>query len=355
MQSLASKEAKKIVRGSVLAGSENHKYLFYEGGPFELAVASALDREIRDSKIVFNFHNSRYWSRVADNPKLIKALIQIMSTSEKIIFSAESINLATELSSKTGLHVRTFPVYTTMSEQLGVSAEVKVEIPKPKSALVITGDMGMVPSARDIATYLFEQGFENIHLHWSGRDFDSDFAPAMPLRVTQTSGQIDAETYSMQLREASILLLNYPTSRYVNHSSGRIEDALLFQCIPVVPQGTALAFQNGRNFPVWSLSQGSLSVTNLGEYEPGKNTALDTKRALELMFSWAQDIPTIAKTDNWEKLALFPSPLREKSLIDVLSILRLRLGVQDSHVRHLRSLFRNASIKVKPKFSHVDD
>ena len=56
-------------------------------------------------------------------------------------------------------------------------------------------------------------------------------------------GELEPMTYASLLGSARVILFTYDQAKYGHKSSGRVQDALMMQAIPVIGQGTALVSQ----------------------------------------------------------------------------------------------------------------
>lgn len=336
---LARREAIKITKHRAVAQSFNGLFLIYEGGPFELGVALELAKRSTGNQILFNFHASRYWDIESKKPSVVTKLAAMLANSPNIILSAESGSLATKLSSALQTRVHEFPVFTTLNEQLASEKRLSVSN-KHIELLTVVGDRKMVTSAKKMLEQLGKlEPNTRLHIHWSGRDFEESALPSAP-RLTQSYGEQSPREYAELLQASKNMLLLYPQERYKFHSSGRIEDALLFGANPIVPEGTALARQNGNTLSTFR------EVSDIPGLLRQKKQQLATAMDTEKFIAWLQAVATPGKhkpkADEPVKIKTLRlrSPLSGKTTVDKLSIIRIRLGFSESSVKWLRSIAR---------------
>lgn len=344
---LAKREASKVIRSSAFAYEDEHLFYFFEGGAFELLVCAELAKKIEKGMIWFNFHEARFWGEALQRPDRFPGLAELLSDSrvrDRVVFSAESIELASGLSETFQFECHLYPLFTTILEQLGKErVEPPAWVNREVELLIIVGDFQMagivgeyVSAAR---SHLGES--KQIHVHWSGRDFDGE-GHLRTKNVTESYGAISPEEYASQLLRSKFVLLLYPKKRYELSSSGRIEDAILMGCIPIVPRNTALQSQNGRDIPSFLTPADVLDT--LESFAGPKHSPLVAEEALAEIRSLALGTPRVlppkkVKLDGQSKLRM-PNPIRHKRKVDRLSIWRIRLGVSEELVRLPRLLYR---------------
>lgn len=337
----ADRVAKRLSRETEFEDNPQHLFLFYEGGPLELLVSARLAAMNPQSRIIFNFHLSSYWSELTESLDLAEKLSNYLQNRPgNMTLTAESQFLAKKLSSVSGVKIVNFPVYTTINEQLGGKILDPSNKLKPIDILIIVGDSAMVSEARQLCTILMTLGGErNIHIHWSARDFETPMVQTFQ-GLTQSSGLQSPEEYANLLSKSKRNVLLYPRARYEFHSSGRIEDALLFKCEPIVPSGTALTNQNGR--PI-SKYKNLLDIVEKIDAKESKELpdAITASAAMEILMRLSEHKPERVKSKALTSGFLsLPSPVSGQRLVDKLSIYRQRLAIPERLVAPLRSIIR---------------
>lgn len=337
-------EASKIIECDNFLDEDNQVVLFYEGGPFELFLASQLIQSTLHSRVIFNFHQSLYWSQLSwASPEVVSSLRSLL-LAKRLILTAESSSLAKLLSEAIDVMVTPFPVFTTLPEQLAENDPAPVLANVASTDLhffIVVGDVSMVAESIRFASLAAKRGFE-IHVHWSGRNFD--FIDTARLDgISQTSGTISSIEYANLLRRSKNLVLAYDADAYRFHSSGRVEDGLQFDSVVWVPAGTSLVFQNGNRHRSFSHLSEILEEFVSNPDWP-EQQAMTTDLALELLFRRLAGESSEQDSEPFSgSFPHLPSVAKRLSLSDRLSIFRLRLGVSDKVVHPIRHLWRRVT------------
>ena len=337
-------EVSKIIEFGNFRDEAKQVVLFYEGGPFELFLASQLIHSTRHSRVIFNFHQSLYWSRLfRAEPKVLSSLRPLL-LNKRLSLTAESSSLAKLISEATDVTVTPFPVFTTLPEQLdenGFSPVPANGAARDLHFFVVVGDLSMAAESIRFASMVSERGFR-IHVHWSGRNFDS-IDMARLGGISQSSGMISSIEYANLLRRSKNLVLAYDSDAYMFHSSGRVEDGLQFDSVVWVPEGTSLVFQNG-NLHRSFVHLAEILEKFVSNPDWPKQQAMTTELALDTLFKSLEGEPSGHHSESSsENFPYLSSVARSLSIVDQLSVFRLRLGVPDKAVYPIRQLWRNVS------------
>lgn len=346
---LAQFEANKILRNSKFDEDENQILFFYEGGSFEFQLCMELAHKLTKGKVWFNFHDAIFWAQACELPAKFAGLSESLNhpvSRKRVVFSAESGELASMLSNTFEFPCHAFPLYSTLTQQLGDIPLKKIPwASRQFDLLIIVGDFEMAPK---VAAYVEAAQSAigpkaSIHVHWSGRDFET-IGELEDSKLTQSFGQINPEDYVSQLVDSRFTLLFYPAQRYEHKSSGRIEDALLCGSIPIVPAKTSLVTQNSRSLPSFECPEDLIKV--LTDYSELRLKAVDAETFLNEMKSVFTSCGQVTKSSDLAKprpaKLKFPNPIKRKRLVDKLSVWRIRLGVPDETIRVPRGLYRRA-------------
>lgn len=346
---LAQFEANRILRNSKFDEDENQILFFYEGGAFEFQLCMELAHKLTKGKIWFNFHDAIFWAQACELPAKFAGLSENLNhpvSRKRVVFSAESGELASMLSNTFEFPCHAFPLYTTLPQQLGdVPLKNIAWADRKFDLLIVVGDFEMAPKVAEYveAAQSAIGPDASIHVHWSGRDFETTGEIEVS-KLTQSFGQINPEDYASQLVNSRFTLLFYPAQRYEHKSSGRIEDALLCGSIPIVPANTSLVTQNSRSLPSFECPEDLFKV--LPDYSGSQIEAVDAGDFLNEIKSVLTSRGQVSKSPVPPKTRpaslRFPNPIKRKRMIDKLSVWRIRIGIPDEIIRVPRSLYRRA-------------
>ena len=332
---------------SELSLNRQTDFLIYEGGVTELEVALRVLDIDSSARVWFNFHYSSQWAEFLGKDDNVRWLLNLLTFSirkhsGRVFLFAESEGLASLVFDRLSLKVPSFPVFTTLPDQLASHEQSFSE-------------------ARNLLTFYFE---DFSRLEWLalqvelvGNDHpDLVLNVLVPARmrlssfqietlrkrvgtkVVIRSGYLEPNEYARTLRASILVVLIYDTEQYLLHSSGKIEDILYCGALPVVPSGS-LASQNSRRLP-----QLDYSATQLVDLIPEK----DAQTApLEPMLAWhaleiLRQAPGIfeslasTQTQDYEEKHWSSLPERGRSAKTQAYIFLIRAGFSHSSVSRMK-------------------
>lgn len=254
----------------------------YEGGFFELAVISELSKIKHKSKFIFNLHQSEKWKRLleASATDVRHNLIAVIRNRGNIILTAESPALADLASEYFQANVYPYPVFSTLPFQLGTqdmgfSGGKK----QSKNVTLVLGDFELREDFTRYGENLNSHGY-NVTMVIPTRvgalsRFESGLlAKLEALRVK--SGQLDPIEYSEMYAKSVAVVLFYSRQQLMYHSSGRIQDCLVFETLPVGYKTSSMA---NREFVINSLDPNELDNLINAKFEiPKPNSVEDVVR-----------------------------------------------------------------------------
>ena len=344
---LAIAREAEIIRSELSIKSQTD-FLIYEGGASELEVALRVLEIDASARVWFNFHYSRQWAEflgIDENARWLRGFVTdaIRKYSGRVFLFAESNGLADLVFEKLGLEVHSFPVFTTLPNQLDIQQQ-------------------SISETRNLLTCYFE---DFSRLEWLARQLEqvSIHHPNVGLKVLVPArmrlngsqietlrkrvgttavirgGYLEPGEYADILRASRIVALIYDSDQYLLHSSGKIEDILYCGALPLVPTDS-LSRQNSRKLPRLDFSSDTQLVDLIREESACRipmepmlaRQALDTLRQVS-------ELPVISALEKaQDQLDRNWISLREKSqsLMTHAYISLIRAGFSHKTVNGLR-------------------
>lgn len=215
-----------------LRGARVHRAVIYDGALFDLLLTLELSRLLPDTYFYFNFHYAHSWANLVRNRTFASKLSRIMSRHQgKVFWLAESKKLSEHLSKLTGQTITEFPVFSNLTrEDMEIEAPKDIDILLPPASRF--GENWNVKFLEALATLdtpvrIVAQGPES--------------EPQLPLSVTYVSGHLKTSEYLSLMRRSKFTVLPYVSDFHEWGSSGRFEDAVALNCLPLVSQTSGMS------------------------------------------------------------------------------------------------------------------
>lgn len=225
----------------------------YEGGISELFLLANLSLTLSShSKMhgIFNFHQASEWVALSQGKSFfhkrlvsnLKDIISVMST-KGWTFAAESSKLSFYLSKIFDINVVEYPIFTIFR-----SSTSKPSVMSSDRSI----DVLFCPSSIEEFNFCVEswkilqskhKGLTSSFVWRPARSRELNIGEKLVLQnlnIKLLDKTLSAEDYRSIHEDSKICVLPYRHSFYVWGSSGKINDALIHGCLPLVPKGTAL-------------------------------------------------------------------------------------------------------------------
>ena len=308
------------------AKREISQVVIYEGAMFELQVATQLARLNPQMSIIVNLFAAQKWAdylRSADESTLASLRMRFNQESN-LFLTAETDGLSNVIAEKLGWKPKVFPVFTTLDYQLergkSLSSLDISETTRDKICISVGSEhhfefliellsrlRGRV-DMRSVRLILQARGgFKRCH---------SRKLRKLGINSNQVlRGNLSPEDYASTLSSSILILFTYDSKKYLLKSSGRVQDALLLGCVPVVSSGTALPSQiwqaGNESIHTYQDCSASSAFKEIIEVLSSSKRNLHAIRVSEFT-EWLLEIaaesksPTGVMIDSWRKTAYMP-------------------------------------------------
>ena len=252
-QRLAQKEALKLAK---FAETNNIKtVVIYEGAFFELEVARLFANIVDTSSIVVNLFSATNWRAFfesADAPAL-KAFKERYLRVANLTVSVETEALGDLVKRKLGHYSPVYPVFSCL-DTFDFTQVIQGKLTRNEAdsgvICVSVGSASHLPFTKALLGSLYKaerslrvnvifQSQSNLGAR-EAKELDSAFANHV-LKIHY--GVLSDLEYAQILATSAVVLFTYDKNKYKLQSSGRVQDALLMKCVPVVESETALVGQ----------------------------------------------------------------------------------------------------------------
>lgn len=249
----AKSEARRL---AYFAERNNIKTMvIFEGGLFELEVARHFLGISENCSIIVNLFTASNWliffERASKSTLLAfkERFLQI----GRLIVSSETESLARTMAEKLGYQSPVYPVFSCLDPSHAIQLGEKKPVSRNLTSGVVcisVGSASHMSFTESLVRELYdsETQLEVIVILQSQSGIDDKDAVRLQglfgmFGARVVSGVLSDSEYSQILDYSDVILFTYDKSKYESKSSGRIQDALLMKCVPVVEKGTALEGQ----------------------------------------------------------------------------------------------------------------
>lgn len=335
----------------------------YEGGLSELLLVTLLHNKLKNLRILFNLHQAEDWANILESNDLVSKYLRtcikkiFQSIEGCSSFSAESSKLADLASEKLEVKFDTYPVFSIYS----TAKEIKQrqETRKTIDVLFAPGNIYDLNFCLAVANNFKDANLNlKLSLIWrsvGSRKLTTNERKAIDLLgIVFYDSPIAFDEYVRLHTESRICVLPYSSPYYVWGSSGRVNDCLVFKCLPLVPAGTALAARLRDSGLDVSLDRDShektaLAITSLAANFP----ILPPAVTLDTWKEWVVEKSNTLDADlNWNavrkieilNLVILSALLKNTSRIKVLDYLTSLIYKNEfltSAITEFRAKFRN--------------
>jgi len=221
----------------------------YDGTVRDLLILDAVARDFPTVTFLFNFHWAIDWLDISSSSRLHRRLLRrqlrklLQTAPTNLNFSAESSILASELGSRWGITISTYPVFTMQNTNKyppwgGRKSDVLV-IPQRNHELSISADIAEVLRSEGITVSvgLSKRLAATSNSRADLLDFDRSFDRVFHLPLS-------SEQYHEMLASHRIVILPYLKHYFRWGSSGKFNEAIALGTFPMVPDETAIASQS---------------------------------------------------------------------------------------------------------------
>lgn len=286
-EKLAHKEAVKLANFAVVNNIET--VVIYEGAFFELEVARHFSNIVDTCSIVVNLFSGSNWGTFfesASEPTLSEFKKRFLQTASLTV-SVETEALADLINSKLKHECPVFPVFSCLDRSPfarlieekptwsgSASGVICVSVGSENHLNFTEALLGRLCEAeRSLEVIVILQSQSNLGDFEAVR-LESIFGKC-GLKIFH--GILSDSTNSQILASSDVVLFTYDKNKYKLKSSGRVQDALIMECVPVVENGTALVSQIrlAGNEEVYTFER-----DNMSSVERALHSALNHKSSL---------------------------------------------------------------------------
>lgn len=313
--------------------AQSEIFVFYEGGIHELALALELLRTFPDSRIVFNLYRIETWNILFENdPKGVSARLYQGLSSGRFTLSCELPRSLKIREPEIGQAIKTFPVFTSLSE-----THSRERGHKNRVLILESGSRN--------PRYQLESAFRLSALLGAPLTFLTNHQISPPdliiaqgrfpeSRVQVKTSPLDEKSYRALLFSSDVAVFFYDPQKFRNKTSGKLEDAIFAGCKIIVPENTGLVFQNGRKLPTFawddweSLERAILNLENSVSKSVQNVVSQDVVRWIKVVTS-QDELSGIVHTRNLTTSSIkIPRSLGKLSLGDLLNKWAVRLRIE---------------------------
>lgn len=221
----------------------------YDGTVRDLLVLVNVAREFPTLTFLFNFHWAIDWLDISSSIRLHRRLLRrhlrklLQTAPTNLNFSAESPILASELGSRWGVTISTYPVFTMQSTSKsppwgGRESDV-LFIPQRKHELSISADLAKALRSEGITVSvgLSKRLAATPNSRANILNFDPSFDTIFYLPLS-------SELYHEMMASHKVVILPYLKDYFRWGSSGKFNEAIALGTFPMVPDETAIASQS---------------------------------------------------------------------------------------------------------------
>lgn len=222
------------VKQKVLERDKAKVVFAYEGGVRELQTILGLAKLFPESKHILNFFDLEQWEEAFNRNGFARKLV-VESLKHGVLFTCEfPARLPFELR-RILPDIPALPLFTSISQMSeGQGAQ-------NRNILVLFKSFADIRLHEADLMVLSNEGWE---LRIEGQ---RDYVLLNGSNLHATGDHPDHDSYHRMLTSNSFTLFLYDPTKFVRKSSGKLEDVISVQSTPVVPRGSALEIQNGRN------------------------------------------------------------------------------------------------------------
>lgn len=251
-ESVARTEAEVLAK--IVIAQEIDAVVIYEGAFFELEVAHKLSGLTKTAKVIVNLYEAERWAQffIQSSIATVESFRRSYFDVQNMIVSAETRNLSALAEANLNLRIPVFPVFSTLDFQLE-----NLDDPtalwnckrQPNSVCISIGSVNHFEFAAALISRLQnESDVSHIKVILQDRSGHS----RKHVRILRQlglapdnifSGVLSPESYAFALRSSGVVLFTYGKEKYAYKSSGRVQDALMMGCLPIVQKDTALSGQ----------------------------------------------------------------------------------------------------------------
>lgn len=251
-ESVARTEADVLAK--IVREEEIDVVVIYEGAVFELEVARSLSIVAKNTKVIVNLYEAERWAQffIQSSVDTLESFKRSYFDVQNMLVSAETRNLSALAKANLNLRIPVFPVFSTLDFQL-----VSIDDPtalwtrkrQPNSVCVSIGSVNHFEFATALISRLQkEPDVSHIKVILQDRSGHSRHHVGILRQLGLApddifSGVLSPESYAFALLSSSLVLFTYNKENYAYKSSGRVQDALMMGCLPIVQKDTALSGQ----------------------------------------------------------------------------------------------------------------
>ena len=227
---------KKINDLKALLGNQEGLLINYEGRISHIFLLSYIAR-ITNVQVLLNFHYTSELTKFTKS-KIGSALFYRIIcfgeyiSNQKLIFTAESHQLSSELMKKIGREFPAFPIFSVL-EKPNLS-----EIAKWKNedfVWVVCRIKENSPESDSLECAIKNNPESHFLIHGLNANLANRYRKFPNVELQEL--YINLENYREKLFTCSSVILLYDTNSYRNHSSGRLVDCIIFEREFIVPKG----------------------------------------------------------------------------------------------------------------------